>query len=175
VILVSVGTQLPFDRLIKAVDDWTHLRGRKNVVAQIGPSDYLPKALDYFSFMEHDRFFELQSQCSVMVSHAGMGSIITALELGKPIIILARDHKRNEHRNAHQSDTLRQFAGFKGIYAARDEAHVAELLDQCDTMSALPSIDSAAPRAFIDRLEHYVQNETVPSRRSRLWAMLRRR
>lgn len=174
-ILVSVGTQLPFDRLIRAVDEWTNLRGRTDVVAQIGPSDYLPKALDYFPFMEHDRFFELQSRCSVMVSHAGMGSIITAMELGKPIIVLARDHKRNEHRNAHQSDTLRQFARFPGIYAARDEDHVAELLDQCDTMSARPSIDPTAPRAFIDRLEQYVQHETAPSRRSRLMAMLRRR
>ncbi len=173
-ILVSVGTQLPFDRLVKAVDEWTHLRGRKDVIAQIGPSDYLPKALDYFPFMEHDRFFELQSRCTVMVSHAGMGSIITALELGKPIIVLARDHTRNEHRNAHQNDTLRQFAKFPGIYAARDEDHVAELLDTCETMTAKPSIEATAPREFIDRLAHYVQDEMVPTRRARLMAMLRR-
>ena len=167
-ILASVGTQLPFDRLIMAVDKWALSRERKDVMAQIGPSDYLPKAIDYFSFMEHDRFFALQSKCTVMVSHAGMGSIITALELGKPIIILARDHVRNEHRNAHQSDTLRQFARFPGIFAARDEDHVVELLDQHETMTARPTIDATAPREFIDRLANYVQQETGKSRRTRL-------
>ena len=125
--------------------------------------------------MEHDRFFELQSRCSVMVSHAGMGSIITALELGKPIIILARDHERNEHRNAHQSDTLRRFAHYPGIYPARDEAHVIELLDQSETLTAHASIEATAPREFTDRLAHYVKYETPPSRRSRLMAMLRGR
>lgn len=173
-ILASVGTQLPFDRLVRAVDDWAHERGRKDVVAQIGPSEYLPKAIDYFPFMEHNRFLALQSRCSVMVSHAGMGSIITALELGKPIIILARDHTRSEHRNAHQSDTLRQFAKFPGIYAARDEDQVIELLDQCDTMTARPTIDASAPQEFVDRLAHYVQHETAPSLRSRILAKLRR-
>lgn len=173
-ILVSVGTQLPFDRLIKAVDDWSHQHNRDDILAQIGPSDYLPRSLNYFSFMEHDRFFDLQSQCSVMVSHAGMGSIITALELGKPIIILARDHERHEHRNAHQSDTLRRFSHYPGIYPARDEAHVAELLDQRETMVAHPSIEASAPREFIDRLQQYVTHETPPSRRARLMAMLRR-
>lgn len=174
-ILASVGTQLPFDRLIMAVDRWALERGRKDVVAQVGPSEYLPKAIDYFPFMEHDRFFALQSSCTLMVSHAGMGSIITALELGKPIIILARDHVRNEHRNAHQSDTLREFASYPGIYAAHDEDHVIELLDRCETMCARPSIEATAPREFIDRLADYVQNETGRTRRARLLDMLRRR
>lgn len=173
-ILASVGTQLPFDRLIRSVDQWALERGRKDVVAQVGPSEYLPKAIDYFPFMEHDRFFALQSSCSVMVSHAGMGSIITALELGKPIIILARDHVRHEHRNAHQSDTLRQFAKFPGIYAARDEEHLAELLDQSDTMAARPSIEASAPQEFIERLAAYVQHETTRTRRARLLSLFRR-
>jgi len=175
VILVSVGTQLPFDRLIKAVDVWALERGRDDVVAQVGPSDYLPKAIDYFPFMEHERFFALQSRCAVMVSHAGMGSIITAMELGKPLIILARDHLRHEHRNAHQEDTLRQFAGYPGIHAARDEDEVMELLDRSGTMTAGPQIDTSAPREFIDRLAEYVEQDMRRGRRSRLLDLLRRR
>lgn len=173
-ILVSVGTQLPFDRLVMAVDRWALARGRSDVVAQVGPSEYLPKAIDYFPFMEHERFFALQSRCTVMVSHAGMGSIITALELGKPIIVLARDHIRHEHRNGHQSDTLRQFARYPGIYAARDEDHLHELLDQHETMSARPTIDAAAPQEFIDRLGDYIRNDTEKTWRARMFEALRR-
>jgi UDP-N-acetylglucosamine transferase subunit ALG13 len=174
VILVSVGTQLPFDRLVIAVDRWAHQHGRKDVIAQIGPSDYLPKALDYFPFMEHDRFLDLQARCSVMVSHAGMGSIITALELGKPIIVLARDHARHEHRNSHQRDTLRQFAMYPGVYAAEDESQLVDLLDRCETLTAERTIETTAPREFIERLAHYVQHETPRPLRKRIMDRLRR-
>ena len=173
-ILASVGTQLPFDRLIKAVDGWALQRGRGDVVAQIGPSAYVPQAIEHFAFMDQGAFFALQSRCKLMVSHAGMGSIITALELGKPIIILARDHQLNEHRNGHQLDTLRQFARYPGIYAARDEAEVVALLDRADTLTAAPTIEGTAPRDFVEKLADYIQ-EDEPRRSRGLLSFLRRR
>ena len=173
-ILASVGTQLPFDRLIRAVDAWAIDRGRSDVIAQIGPSSYVPSGIEHFTFMEHDPFFALQSRCSLMVSHAGMGSIITALELGKPIIILARDHTRNEHRNGHQLDTLRQFSNYPGIYAARDETEVAALLDKSETLCAAPTIDGSAPREFVENLAQYIQHSGPRRGRGLLKFLLRR-
>jgi UDP-N-acetylglucosamine transferase subunit ALG13 len=161
VILASVGTQLPFDRLIKAVDDWADENGRTDVVGQIGPARYAPRAMRCFPFIEHSQFQELQLECSLMVSHAGMGSLISALELGKPIIILARDHRRGEHRNGHQLATLGQFRNYPGVYAARDEDHVKELLDRRHELTAAPLIDTEAPSEFVERLAAYV-NETAP-------------
>jgi UDP-N-acetylglucosamine transferase subunit ALG13 len=169
VILASVGTQLPFDRLIKTIDDWAEQRQRTDVIAQIGPARYVPRAIRYFPFLEHDEFHKLQLSCSIMVSHAGMGSIITALELGKPIIILARDHHRKEHRNGHQIDTLGQFRNYPGVYAARDEDHVVELLDQSETLSSQPALTSSAPVEFINRLSEYIQQPREPSLMSRLF------
>lgn len=162
-ILVSVGTQLPFDRLIQAVDSWAEANGRTDVVAQIGPSRYAPRAMRCFPFIEHRQFHELQKQCSLMVSHAGMGSLIGAMELGKPIIILARDHRRGEHRNGHQVATLGQFRNFPGVYAANDEQHVQELLARSHELTASPSLDPQAPSEFIERLAAYV-DETAPAR-----------
>ena len=51
VIFVAVGTQLPFDRLIAAVDAWAGRTGRQDVLAQIGPSKLCPQ------FIEHRAFF----------------------------------------------------------------------------------------------------------------------
>lgn len=164
-ILVSVGTQLPFDRLIKAVDDWAANRSRDDIVAQIGPSDYQPRAIRAFSFLNHEEFFRLQSNCSLMVSHAGMGSIITALDLGKPIVILARDHRRHEHRNGHQLDILDQFRDFPGVYIARDEIHLADILDQCDSLVASQHPGSEDVAGLIEGLTEFVQ---APPRRSLL-------
>lgn len=174
VILVSVGTQLPFDRLIEAVDTWAEENGRTDVVGQIGPARYAPRAMRCFPFIEQRQFYELQVQCSVMVSHAGMGSLLGAMELGKPIIILARDHKRGEHRNGHQLATLGQFRNFPGVYAARDEDHVKELLSRCEQLTAAPLLPTQAPSEFIEQLATYV-HETAPSGiRARLRAIGRR-
>jgi UDP-N-acetylglucosamine transferase subunit ALG13 len=174
VILLSVGTQLPFDRLIRTVDEWAVRRSRTDVVAQIGPSTYRPIALQSFAFLEHDKFHALQLQCDVCVSHAGMGSIITAMELSKPIIILARDHRRGEHRNGHQIATLKQFAGTPGVYPAESEAEVARLLDRAHELKGAPSLDSTATADFIQRLSAYVDARPSESIWQRLVGGFRR-
>ncbi len=172
-ILVSVGTQLPFDRLIRAVDQWTEQQGRNDIIAQIGPTTYEPRALESFAFMENERFRQLQMQASLMVSHAGMGSIITALELGIPIIILARDHRLGEHRNGHQLATLQQFRHFPGVYAADDETTLLALLDQSGSLTSPPHLASSASDDFIKRLHDYMEQPPATSRLRGAWQRLR--
>lgn len=156
-ILLSVGTQLPFDRLIRSVERWALEQGRSDVVAQVGPTDYAPIGMRSFRFMEHGPFRQLQEECSLMISHAGMGSIITAMELGKPIVIMARDHRRGEHRNGHQMATLRQFANVPGVYPAADEAQLLGWLEMADKLTATPSAEAEAPKEFVARLAEYIR------------------
>lgn len=170
-ILLSVGTQLPFDRLTKTVDEWAVRHGRADVIAQIGPTSYRPVALQSFAFLSHDRFRELQEKCSVFVTHAGIGSIVTAMELGKPIIILARDHRRGEHRNGHQLATMKQFMRTPGIYPAESEAEVTRLLDKADQLASPPGLSITAPSDFIDRLRSYIHEPAMPT----FWQKLCRR
>ncbi|KQN36511.1 hypothetical protein ASG37_12970 [Sphingomonas sp. Leaf407] len=172
-ILLSVGTQLPFDRLVRAVDDWALAAARDDVVGQIGPSSYRPQTIRAFDFLDHGRFRALQADCSLMVSHAGMGSIITAMELGKPIILLARDHRLGEHRNAHQTSTIRHFAQLPGVYAARDTAEVVALLDRADTLLARPSASTSAPPEFTERLAHWLHTPPRPTLLQRIARRLR--
>jgi UDP-N-acetylglucosamine transferase subunit ALG13 len=157
-ILVSVGTQLPFDRLIKALDQWAAAHPEVEVIAQIGPSHYVPKAMTASAFFTPLQFRELQERCSLMVSHAGIGSIVNALELGKPIIILGRDDLRHEHRNGHQISTVKRFGNLPGIYAARDEQHLIELLDRRDLAAAETTLSTVAPTDFIDRITEFATN-----------------
>lgn len=167
-ILLSVGTQLPFDRLTRTVDEWAIRHARTDVIAQIGPTSYQPMALQSFPFLNQDKFHSLQLECNIFVSHAGMGSIITAMQLGKPIIILARDHRRGEHRNGHQIATLKQFAGTPGVYPAESEADVTRLLDRADDLEAAPLLSSTAPADFIERLAAYVKAPLPASRWRRI-------
>lgn len=172
VILLSVGTQLPFDRLVKAVDEWAMRCGRRDILAQIGPSDYQTKALNSFAFLDQGAFAALQAEASLLVSHAGMGSIITALELGKPIIILARDHRRGEHRNGHQIATLRQFRSFPGVFIAEDEEHLVALLGRADSLAASPLLSTEAPKEFLEKLADFIDKPAKPGRINRLRSRL---
>ena len=85
-IFVTVGVQLPFDRLVRAVDTWAGERMRADVFAQIGPSQYRPQHIEFRAFVEPPEFRRLVEGADAVVAHAGMGSIITALELAKPLI-----------------------------------------------------------------------------------------
>jgi len=54
-----------------------------------------------------------------------MGSIVTAMEFGKPIVIMPRDHERGEHRNGHQMATAQRFMDTPGVYVAMNKQQLA--------------------------------------------------
>src|SRR5690349_506002 len=89
-IFVTVGAQMPFDRLVRCVDHWAAGRGRRDVFAQIGPTAWRPENIEFVQFMEPPEFRARVTEAKAVVAHAGMGSIITALELGKPILVMPR-------------------------------------------------------------------------------------
>jgi len=134
VILLTVGTQLPFDRMVKTVDDWAVDEDRSDVMAQVGPSKYPTSRLNSFSFSNPADMRRLQEKSDLIIAHAGIGSIVTALELGKPIIVMPRDHERGEHRNGHQKATARRFQSVKGIHIAENEQELITLLRRIDTL-----------------------------------------
>jgi UDP-N-acetylglucosamine transferase subunit ALG13 len=160
VILLTVGTQIAFDRLVKAVDDWAVKQGRTDVVAQVGPSNYTCQALKSHKFLSQDEMQRLQMEASVTIAHAGMGSIITALEFGKPIIVMPRDHARGEHRNAHQSGTAARFANHPGIYVANDETELLSYLENIDALVAHTSASDKAPASFVNHLRAFIDGDS---------------
>src|SRR5262245_16726664 len=98
-IFVTVGTQGQFDRLIRTVDEWAGLRARTDVFAQIGKSVYRPRHIRSKRFIDPAEFRKLVEASRLVVAHAGIGSIITALEFGKHIIVMPRRADFGEHRN----------------------------------------------------------------------------
>jgi UDP-N-acetylglucosamine transferase subunit ALG13 len=138
-IFVTVGTQGRFDRLVRAVDEWAGGRGRTDVFAQIGPSDFCPKHIPTKQFIDPAEFRYHVDSANLVVAHAGMGSIITALELGKPIMVMPRRASLGEHRNDHQVATAKRFAEQGRIMVAFNEKELVDKLDQ------LKSFGDAAP------------------------------
>lgn len=143
-IFLTVGTQLPFDRLVRIVDEWAGREGRRDIVAQIGPSDFVPKHMKYWQFVSPKEFVEYLSSASLVISHAGMGTILNALGMGKPILVMPRLAKFNEHRNDHQLATARRLQALGRISVAMDEQ---QMIAHLDALTSLRAGDRIAPYA----------------------------
>ncbi|MEE9356394.1 MAG: glycosyltransferase [Methylococcaceae bacterium] len=120
-IFVTVGSQLPFDRLITITDKWAKQNQKTEVIAQIGESKLKPLHLRAYKTMTPKDFNKSMQSADFIVAHAGMGTIITALEMGKPLLVLPRLAKNHEHRNDHQLSTIKRFKDFKSILIAENE------------------------------------------------------
>lgn len=126
-IFLTVGSQMPFDRLVKHVDDWAFLRGVEGL-AQIGNSAMQTRALKAAAQLAPDAFNQAVAACDLLIGHAGMGTVLTGLEFGKPMILFPRLGGLRETRNDHQVATLRWLADRPGIHPAFDEAELTALL-----------------------------------------------
>lgn len=108
-IFVTVGTQIPFDRLIKAVDVLAPELGGEPVVAQTsGRGRYVPQHIRTVGFLSPAEFDEYMDRARIVIAHAGMGTVISAVERHKPLIVMPRLARFGEHRNDHQRATAEQ-------------------------------------------------------------------
>jgi exopolysaccharide biosynthesis glucuronosyltransferase PssE len=156
VIFVTVGTQLPFDRLVKAVDEWAGANGAPAVFAQIGDSRYRPAHMEWAQYLEAAQFRCRIANASLIVSHAGMGNLLAALAAQKPLIVMPRRAALDEIRNDHQLATAKWLRQLTGVTVAEDEAELAKRLRAGDWPSpgalhreASPEL-LAAIREFIE-------------------------
>lgn len=127
-IFVTVGSQLPFDRLVTTVDEWA-MQHAADVFAQIGLSSYQPKAIRFKATMNPNEYREAIVAADLVIAHAGMGTIISALELGKPLLLMPRLAAQGEHRNDHQLATIKQITQkFPHIAIAYNESELQQKL-----------------------------------------------
>lgn len=155
-IFVTVGTQLPFNRLISVVDAWAGRTGRRDVLAQIGPSELRPQYIEFRSFLSPTEFTRHFASADLVIAHAGMGSIISAMTESKPILVMPRRASLNEHRNDHQLATARCLKELGRVLVAMDAQELDAQLRQVESIPAASPIGRyaqpellAAVRAFL--------------------------
>ena len=158
VIFVTVGSQLPFDRLIIAVDEWAKSSGSAvPVFAQIGISTYKPQNIDYCQTMTPDEYQSYLEKADLIISHAGMGTIISALELGKTLLLMPRLASHSEHRNDHQLATLKNFSHFANIVSIKDETELAETLNnQLSEKKFYSNLETEVYPALINAIKEFI-------------------
>jgi exopolysaccharide biosynthesis glucuronosyltransferase PssE len=128
-IFVSMGTSDPFDRLLRAADRLT--RGEELVV-QCGTSSFRPSDATCFDFLPFEGVLELMRDARVVVTHAGVGSIMAARTVGKRPIVVPRLRRFGEAVDDHQVGLGRRLhaAGLVTLVEDADELPAAVALEQ---------------------------------------------
>ncbi|MDT8392106.1 MAG: glycosyltransferase [Lentisphaeria bacterium] len=148
-IFLTIGTHEPFDRLVRALDDWCDQNtGHHEIIAQVvspATDAYRPRHFDTVAHLSPKDYEAHICTADLIVSHAGMGSILTAFTHGKPIVIMPRRGHLRETRNDHQYTTVSNLKARPGLFVAEDEAALPAVMDK-----ALATIASAAPPCLSD-------------------------
>lgn len=163
-IFVTVGTDLPFDRMVKVVDAWAAERGRTDVFAQIGVGGWRPKSISFAEALSPVEFKQRFVAARVIVGHAGMGTILSALHHGKPILVMPKKASLKEQRNEHQLATARRMMKMGNVAVAFDERELREKLDQLDDLIPKERIASTASGPLIEEIRRFVFPTDQPTR-----------
>ena len=157
-ILVTVGTQLPFDRLIRAVDAIApQFDGQ--FFAQIGEGAYQPENMRWGATIPPSEFDGMMREARLIVSHAGTGTFLTARRFGKPVVLFPRRAAFGEHRNDHQMATIARLADMPGVIGAMEEADLVPALRRgLDHDMPTVSEQSTQRDAFLDALSGFMQS-----------------
>jgi UDP-N-acetylglucosamine transferase subunit ALG13 len=158
-IFVTAGTQLPFDRLIKTIDHIAAEFPNTNFVVQALHSNYKARNIEVLDFISPADFTKYIDNCDLIVSHAGMGTIISALVKKKPIIVMPRLAKYKEHRNEHQLGTTKQMDLLGYVDVAYDEYELAHKFRQMWPNQVVPrnSIGNVASEKIITSLNDFIK------------------
>ncbi|MBF0197508.1 MAG: hypothetical protein HQL32_07345 [Planctomycetes bacterium] len=128
-LFLTVGSQVPFDRLIETVDRWLETV-ECEIVAQIGEGGYTPKNMQAHASLEPAEYKKLMGQSQFVIAHAGMGTIISSLMANKEIIVMPRKAILGEHRSDHQLGTVREMSKLEGVNVAVDERELLLTLEE---------------------------------------------
>ena len=138
-IFVTVGTQLPFERLVRAIDEWAGNNKDKTVFIQLGQTSFRPRHCEFSAYTDPAHWERLFQESELIVSHSGMGTILKSIEYDKPLILIPRLASMGEHRNDHQVATVSKLDNYLNIKVVKEIADLPHALDN-------PPISGHSPR-----------------------------
>ena len=110
-ILVMLGTQNnSFHRLLEKIEELIE-KGiiKEEVIVQAGYTKYESNKMKIIDFTSREELEKLEQKANFIITHGGVGSIITSLEKGKKVIAIPRLHEYGEHVNDHQKEIIEKF------------------------------------------------------------------
>lgn len=158
-IFLTVGTQFPFDRLVRSVDEAISQNGfDEEIFAQVGDSSYRPRNFEAVPSLEKCVFDKYVRGASCIIGHAGIGIITTALENNKPLLVMPRLKRYGEVVNDHQLAIAKRFELLGHVLVAYKTEELPRKIKQLRTF--VPRKRESQHQAVTDRITRFL-NELV--------------
>ena len=137
-ILVTLGTQkFQMDRLVQAVDELAEVVSEE-IFVQSGNSTYEPKHCSAQNCVDAQEFQKMIEECSVLINHSGVGTIMRGIRAGKPVVVVPRLAKYHEHVDDHQVQIAEAFASKNCVLYCDDLTKLEETVKIARTYSFSP-------------------------------------
>ncbi len=149
-ILVLLGTQQnDFSRLLKAVDKAIE-KGKidEEVIVQAGSTKYKSDKMKQFSLIPKDEIEQLKKQAHLIITHGGVGSIVSSIKMGKKVIAVPRMAEYGEHVNNHQIEIVESFA---------KKGYIIKVTDLDKFEEALEQIKKFQPKEYISNTDKMIK------------------
>lgn len=148
-ILVLLGTQNnSFSRLLKEIDKCIENQIiKEEVIVQAGHTKFISDNMEIFDFIANNELSELISEARIIISHGGVGSILTGIKKGKKVIAVPRLKEYGEHVNNHQLQIVENF-DTKGF--------IIGLFNMEDLEKILVDIDNFCPNKFVSNSQKFI-------------------
>ena len=157
-IFLAVGTQkFPFDRLLQSADRLISDGViKEDVFAQTGTCSYKPANYGYSSMLSKAEFEDRIKNCSLLITHSGVGTIISGLKAKKPVIVMPRLRKYGEHVDDHQLDIAKAFSDRELVLMCGDDDSLADTIEKARTYRFREYVSNnkkavETVRAFLDK------------------------
>lgn len=157
-ILVMLGTQKnSFNRLLEEIQKCinNHIINEK-VIVQAGSTKFKSKNMEIFNLIPNEKLKKLIKEAGIIITHGGVGSIVTCLKEGKKIIAVPRYHEYGEHVNDHQLQIVQTFDGQGFIKGAVSVEDLPKLLKEIKTFTPKKFISNT--QNIINIIEDYIDN-----------------
>lgn len=150
-ILVTLGTQdKEFKRLLKAVDKAIEDKIiTEEVIVQAGCTKYKSDNMQIFDLIPIDEFNKLIKKSNLVITHGGVGSILTGLINHKKVIAVPRLKKYDEHESDHQMQMVDSFY---------DEGYILKVDNIKDFNKVLEEVKDFKPKKYKSNNEIYINN-----------------
>ena len=155
-IFVTLGTQdKSFTRLLEAIDrEIDNGTIKEKVIVQAGLTKYKSKNMEIFDLVPADKFEKYIDKASLIITHGGAGSILTAIKHEKKVIAAARLAKYKEHTNDHQKQIVKEFSKDGYILELRDFNKLGKLIEKSKTF--IPKKFESNTKNMISLIENYI-------------------
>ena len=149
-ILVTLGTQdKEFTRLLKEIDRLiSEKKITDHVIVQAGYTKYKSDNMEIFDYVSKEDMDRLVEEASFIITHAGVGSILSGLKNNKKVIAVPRLSKYKEHTNDHQLELVNEFSKLN---------YVIPVLEIEELEKAINSVNSFKPSKYESNNAHMVE------------------